>query len=105
MESEPLCDLLPLSFEPTETYALPATPQQTTTVISAKNLVIYILSPIIIDIHLALEEVFAEDFVRLLTPNFDNFLFEFISTASLVVSSLLGLSLEACDSLPSFSLL
>ena len=35
VKSEPLCDLLPLAFEPMDTglpvYALPATPQQTTT--------------------------------------------------------------------------
>ena len=34
VESEPLCDLLPLAFESTDTglqaYTLPATPQQTT---------------------------------------------------------------------------
>ena len=34
MESEPLCDLQPRAFEPSDTdlqaYALPATPQQTT---------------------------------------------------------------------------
>ena len=33
VECEPLCDLLPLALEPTDTglqaYALPATPQQT----------------------------------------------------------------------------
>ena len=33
VDSEPLCDLLPLAFEPTDTglqaYALPLTPQQT----------------------------------------------------------------------------
>ena len=36
VESEPLCDLLPLAFEPTDTglqaYALPATPEQTTNI-------------------------------------------------------------------------
>ena len=39
MEPEPLCDLLPLAFEPKDTglqdYALPATPQQ----ITSENLI------------------------------------------------------------------
>ena len=38
VESEPLPNLLPLDFEPTDTgpaYALPATPQQTTYYVNA----------------------------------------------------------------------
>ena len=38
---EPLCQLLPLAFEPTDTglqaYALPATPQQTTKMLLAQT--------------------------------------------------------------------